>query len=61
MNYVDSHAHFDLCAEEGADTASLVHEMEKSGVHRAVQVAIEPSFSRGRAISRRQPFLGRAL
>jgi TatD DNase family protein len=43
MNYVDSHAHFDLCAEEGADAASLVHDMAKSGVHRAVQVAIEPS------------------
>ncbi len=43
MNYVDSHAHFDLCTGEGMDTVSLVHDMAKSGVRRAVQVAIEPS------------------
>ncbi|HDP80613.1 MAG TPA: TatD family deoxyribonuclease [Spirochaetes bacterium] len=43
MNYIDSHAHFDLCAEEGMDTASLVRDMAESGVGRAVQISIEPA------------------
>jgi len=43
MNYVDSHAHFDLCIEEGMSAASLLGGMAREGVARAVQVAIEPS------------------
>jgi len=43
MNYVDSHAHFDLCVEEGMNAAALLADMARDGVARAVQVAIEPS------------------
>ncbi len=41
MNYIDTHAHFDLCIEEGIDESSLLRGMRESGIAGAVQVSID--------------------
>lgn len=42
MIYVDSHAHFDLCMEEGAGRAEdLLAGMRQGGVRHAVQISID--------------------
>jgi len=42
MIYVDSHAHFDLCIEEGAGRAEeLLAVMRQCGVRHAVQISID--------------------
>jgi TatD DNase family protein len=54
MHYIDSHAHFDLCIEEGMDERELLDGMEAAGVRAAVQVSIEPAgFAFARDFARR--------
>ncbi len=45
MEFIDSHAHFDLCIEEGIEENTLLEGMREGGVSRAVQVSIDsPGF-----------------
>ncbi len=39
--FVDTHAHFDLCVEEGASEESLTASLRDAGVAHAVQVSID--------------------
>lgn len=42
MNYIDTHAHFDLCIEEGAGTENdLLAHLATSGIARAVHISID--------------------
>ncbi len=42
MQYIDTHAHFDLCVDEGAGTETdLIAGLETSGITRAVHVSID--------------------
>ncbi|TAL37470.1 MAG: TatD family deoxyribonuclease [Spirochaetes bacterium] len=54
MTCIDSHAHFDLCVEEGMPEDALLSGMEAAGVRYAVQVSIDPAgFAFSREFARR--------
>ncbi len=54
MHYIDSHAHFDLCIEDGMAERELLEGMDAAGVRAAVQVSIEPAgFAFARDFARR--------